>query len=118
MGLVAGVYVDRYDRRRIMLAADLVRAVLVFLIPLLVPSSIVWLYVIIAAASAVGQFFDPAYEAVLPEVASDEELAAANSLIAIGFAASGLIASRFPIQWAFYVECIAFAVCPQGPEGD
>jgi hypothetical protein len=53
-------------------------------------------------AKAVGQFFSPAYESVLPEVASDEELAAANSFIAIssfgstaiGFAASGFIALR------------------------
>src|SRR5512136_103846 len=33
LGLVAGVVVDRYDRRRIMIAADLLRAILVFLIP-------------------------------------------------------------------------------------
>ncbi len=83
VGLVAGVFVDRFDRRRIMIIADLLRAVLVFLVPVLVPYSIVWLYVIVMLASAVGQFFDPAYESVLPETAPDEELAAANSLMAI-----------------------------------
>src|SRR5512142_1271085 len=36
LGLVAGVFVDRFDRKRIMVAADLVRAVLVALIPALV----------------------------------------------------------------------------------
>src|SRR4030042_5474937 len=36
VGLIAGVFVDRYDRRRIMIIADLLRAVLVFLIPFLV----------------------------------------------------------------------------------
>ena len=36
VGLIAGVIVDRYDRRRIMIAADVLRAVLVCLIPLLV----------------------------------------------------------------------------------
>jgi CRP-like cAMP-binding protein len=53
---------------------------------------------------------------VLPEVASDEELAAANSLMAIssfgstaiGFAASGLIAARFSIAWAFYADALTF----------
>ncbi len=69
VGLIAGVFVDRYDRRRIMITADLLRAVLVFLIPLMVPSSIVWLYVLVMLTSTVGQFFDPAYESVLPEVA-------------------------------------------------
>lgn len=116
VGLFAGVFVDRYDRKKIMITADLVRAVLVFLIPLLVPSNIIWLYIIIMLTSAIGQFFDPAHESVLPEVASDEELAAANSLMAIssfgstaiGFAASGLIASAADISWAFYIDAVTF----------
>ena len=116
VGLVAGVFVDRYDRRRIMISADLLRAVLVFLIPFLVPSSIVWLYVMVMLTSTVGQFFDPAYESVLPELAPDEELAAANSLMAIsafgstaiGFAASGLIAAKYPIEYAFYLDAVSF----------
>jgi CRP-like cAMP-binding protein/predicted MFS family arabinose efflux permease len=101
-----------------MIAADLIRAVLVFLIPFLIPLNIAWLYVIVMLSSAVGQFYDPAHESVLPEVASDEELASANSLMAIssfgstaiGFAASGLIASRFPIEWAFYIDALTFVV--------
>ncbi len=117
VGLVAGVFVDRYDRKRIMIAADLVRAVLVFLIPVLIPFSIAWLYIIVMLSSAIGQFFDPAHASVLPEVASDDELAAANALMAIssfgstavGFAASGLIASRLPIAWAFYLDAVSFA---------
>lgn len=116
VGLVAGVFVDRFDRKKIMLIADLLRGVLVFLIPFLVPSNIIWLYVIVMLTSAIGQFFDPAYESVLPEVAPDEELAAANSLIAIssfgstavGFAASGLIAANYPIAYAFYLDAISF----------
>jgi MFS family permease len=118
VGLVAGVFVDRYDRKKIMIASDVIRAVLVFMIPFLIPYSIAWLYILVALSSAVGQFFDPAHESVLPEVASDEELAAANSMIAIssfgstaiGFAASGLIASRFAIEWAFYIDAITFLV--------
>jgi DHA3 family macrolide efflux protein-like MFS transporter len=118
VGLIAGVFVDRFDRKRIMIAADLIRAVLVLLIPVLVPIHIAWLYVIIMLTSAVGQFFNPAHSSVLPEVASDEELAAANSFMAIssfgstavGFAASGLIASRFPIEWAFYLDGLTFLV--------
>jgi len=117
VGLIAGVFVDRYDRRRIMIIADLLRAVLVFLIPFLVSSSIVWLYVIVILTSAIGQFFDPAYESVLPEVAPDEELAAANSLMAIssfgstavGFAAAGLIA-KFDIAIAFYIDAVSFLI--------
>src|SRR6185503_6604489 len=116
VGLFAGVFVDRYDRRRIMISADVLRAILVALIPVLVPLNVIWLYLIVMLISAIGQFFDPAHESVLPEVASDEELAAANSLIAIssfgstavGFAAAGLIASATNINWAFYTNAITF----------
>jgi MFS family permease len=116
VGLFAGVLVDRFDRKWIMIAADLIRAVLVFLIPFLVPHNIIWLYVIVLLTSAIGQFFDPAHESVLPEVASESELAAANSLMAIsafgstaiGFAASGLIASAADIKWAFFLDAASF----------
>jgi DHA3 family macrolide efflux protein-like MFS transporter len=117
VGLLAGVFVDRYDRKRIMIVADLTRTVLVFVIPFLLRQNVAWLYVIVTVSAAVTQFFDPAHEAVLPEIATDEELAAANSLMAIssfgatavGFAASGLIASRFPIEWAFYFNALCYA---------
>lgn len=116
VGLFAGVFVDRFDRKKIMIGADLIRAVLVFLIPFLVPLNIIWLYVIVMISSAIGQFFDPAHESVLPEVASEEELASANSLMAIssfgstaiGFAASGLIAAAANINWAFYIDAVSF----------
>lgn len=116
VGLIAGVYVDRYNRKNIMLISDLLRGVLVVLIPFLVPYSIAWLYIIVAISSAIGRFFDPALESVLPEISSDEELAAANSMMAIssfgstaiGFAASGLIASQYPIEWAFYLDGLTF----------
>jgi CRP-like cAMP-binding protein/sugar phosphate permease len=118
VGLFAGVFVDRYDRKKIMITADLIRAVLVVLIPFLVPINIIWLYIIVMLTSAIGQFFDPAHESVLPEVASDEELASANSLMAIssfgstavGFAAAGLIASAADISWAFYIDAATFVV--------
>ena len=116
VGFFAGVLVDRFDRKWIMITADLIRAVLVFLIPFLVPHNIIWLYVIVMLTSAIGQFFDPAHESVLPEVASEKELAAANSLMAIssfgstaiGFAASGLIASAADIKWAFFLDAASF----------
>lgn len=116
LGLAAGVLVDRFNRKSIMIAADLIRAALVFLVPFLVPLNIAWLYVIVLLTSCVSQFFEPAHAAVVPEVATDEELAAANSLLAIssfgstavGFAASGLIASQFSISWAFYLDALSF----------
>jgi CRP-like cAMP-binding protein/predicted MFS family arabinose efflux permease len=116
VGLVAGVYVDRADRKRILMAADLIRGALVFLIPVLIPSGIAWLYVIVLLSSSVSTFFDPAFESVLPELAPDEELASANALMsisqfgstAIGFAAAGFIASTISIDWAFWIDAATF----------
>jgi len=118
VGLIAGVFADRYDRRRLMIASDVIRALLVLLIPFLVPYSIVWLYVLIMLTSAVGQFFAPAEESLLPDVASEEQLGAANSMLAIssfgstaiGFAAAGFIASAASIEWAFYLDALTFLV--------
>lgn len=118
VGLFAGVFVDRYDRRKIMIMADILRALLVVLVPFLVPLNVIWLYVVVMLTSAIGQFFDPAHESTLPEVASEKELAAANSLMAIssfgstavGFAAAGLIASAADISWAFYLDAVSFVV--------
>jgi MFS family permease len=115
LGLIAGVFVDRFDRRRVMMTADLLRAMLVFLIPLLIPSTLAWLYIMVALSSAVNQFFDPAQSSLLPELASDEELAAANSMMtistigaeAIGFSLAGLISSM-SIEWAFYINSATF----------
>jgi len=106
VGLIAGVFVDRYDRRRIMVISDLLRAAIVVSIPFLIGINIILLYVAVAAVSTISQFFNPANDAVLPEVASDEELAAANSWMmissfgstSIGFALSGLLATAFDID--------------------
>jgi MFS family permease len=118
IGLFAGVIVDRFNRKRILVASDLLRALLIFLIPTLISFNIIWLYALVALASAVTQFFDSAHASVLPEVASEEELSAANALMAIssvgsttiGFAAAGLIVSRFNISWAFYINSLTFVI--------
>jgi CRP-like cAMP-binding protein/predicted MFS family arabinose efflux permease len=116
VGLVAGVFVDRSDRRRILMTADLIRCLLVFLIPFLTALSLVWLYVLVFLASAVSTFFDPAFESVLPELAPDDELASANALMsisgfgatAIGFAAAGFLATAVSVNFAFWIDAVTF----------
>ena len=118
IGLVAGVFVDRFDRKHIMLLSDLLRASLIFLIPFLIPLNINWIYLIVALTSGITQFFDSAHASVLPEVASDKELSAANALMAVssvgsttvGFAAAGLIVTSLSIEWAFYLDALSFFV--------
>lgn len=118
IGLIAGVFVDRFDRRRIMIIADLIRAVLIALIPVLLPFGIIWLYCVVALASTVAQFASPAQASLLPEVAPDEELAAANSMMTIsnigaltvGYAGAGLIATSSSVAWAFYLDAASFVL--------
>jgi MFS family permease len=115
-GLVAGVVVDRYDRKRIMIGADLLRAAVVFTIPLLVSIHIAWLYVAVMVSASITQFFAPASDSILPEIASEEELGAANSIMAVaqfgstavGFALAGLLASSRSIDVVFWVDSGTF----------
>lgn len=116
-GLVAGVFVDRFDRKTIMIASVILRAALVAAIPILLETTgdILWLYVIVLLSASVQQFFDPANDSVLPEIASDEELAAANSLMAIaqfgstavGFALAGLLIG-LARDVVFYIDAATF----------
>ncbi len=79
--------------------------------------NLVFLYLLVAASAAVSEFFNPALDATLPEIAPDEELGAANSLMAIssfgstavGFAAGGLIAALGDVQLAFLLDAVSFA---------
>ncbi len=136
VGLIAGVFVDRFDRKKIMIGAESIRAALITTIPLLLPYGIGWLYAIVILSSTVAQFYAPAEASVLPEIASDRELAAANSMMAIsgvgaltiGFATAGLLATESSINGAFYLDaltflvsavCISFVRVPRIPvEGD
>jgi CRP-like cAMP-binding protein len=116
VGLVAGVFVDRFDRKRILLASDLFRGLLVLTIPFMWPRfGILGIYAVLFLAATVRQFFDPAWESVLPEIASEEELTSANSFLsissfgstAVGFAGAGLLAS-VDIDLPFYIDAATF----------
>jgi CRP-like cAMP-binding protein len=117
VGLLAGVFVDRYDRKRILVASDILRSILILLIPFLASLNIIWLYLMVALSSATTQFFQSAQASVLPELAPDAELSAANSLIiissqaamTIGYAVAGLIAVA-NINLVFYLSAILFAL--------
>lgn len=118
IGPLAGVCVDRFDRRRIMIAADLLRALLLALLPLGLHWGLWWLYAVLIAANLARQFFDPAYASLLPESAADDELTAANALQvlstygtpALGYALAGLIITHWPIGLAFGVDALSFLV--------
>ena len=118
IGLLAGTYVDRFDRRRIMLASDLLRAVVVLGFILVGSAANLWLlYVLAFVQSAVGTFFAPARGAVIPRVVPTSGLLAANSLAqatrvvsgVVGAAAAGLIVGVAGTFWpAFVLDAASF----------
>lgn len=78
---IAGVFVDRWDRKRLMIVSDILRAGLVACYLLVNTPDQVWLiYVIAFAESTVSQFFRPSVNAVLPAlVEGEQELTRANA---------------------------------------
>ncbi len=114
----AGVLADRLDRRHLMIACDLAR-VLVCLCFLVVGPSTVWLaYPLLALLSVFGAPFDPAVNAAIPNIVDPQDLATANALggslwgtmLAIGSAVGGVVATVFGRDTAFMVDAASFAV--------
>jgi MFS family permease len=80
-GSVAGVFVDRWDRKRTMVLSDLSRALI--LLPLLLVAAggpIALVYVVAFVEASVSMFFLPAKGATIPNLVAEDELTAANSL--------------------------------------
>jgi DHA3 family tetracycline resistance protein-like MFS transporter len=120
--LVGGVLSDRFDRRRIMLGADLARGVAVGLMAVLSLAGVLALWQVAALVALYGAgtaFFSPAFDALVPEVLPAEQLAAANSLdqfvrpIALrlaGPALGGVLIDVVGVGSAFALDAASFAV--------
>jgi MFS family permease len=81
VGLIAGVYVDRWDRKYVMLGSDLIRALLVPVFIYAALAGNVWLiYGIACLQSAVGTFFDPARGALVQAIVPENQFMEANSI--------------------------------------
>jgi MFS family permease len=78
-GAIAGVYVDRLDRRLILVVANAARGAL-FLLLLVVPQDVIVICVITAVISTLSTFFGPAEIAMIPVVVPRKQLLPANSL--------------------------------------
>jgi MFS family permease len=92
VGLVAGVYVDRWNRRSIMLASDVLRAGIVITFGLISsPELLPLLFVLGFVQASVGTFFRPARGAMLPHVIPESGLPAANGLAQASQVIGGVI---------------------------
>lgn len=85
-----GVYIDRWNRKTIMIASDVTRAVLILLIPLapLLPSvlaPIEWVYILTFLYAVANAWFFPTRNASIPNLVQSDELVTANSLSQMTF---------------------------------
>jgi MFS transporter, DHA3 family, macrolide efflux protein len=93
-GPIAGTLVDRHDRKKIMIAADILRAFAMGFVVLLVISGRIeaWHLYILAALGSIGTaFFDPAQMAIIPSLAREEEMDRANALLKTTYQIGGLV---------------------------
>jgi predicted MFS family arabinose efflux permease len=118
VGSLAGVFVDRWDRKRTMVVTNLLLAA--GLLPLLLVSGAdrIWLvYVVLAVQSCLEVFFAPAEQAFLPRVVDDADLVAANGLNAqardvarlVGSALGGVVAAAGGIRAVAVADAVTFA---------
>ena len=116
-GPLAGVLLDRMDRRRIMIASDLVRAVVAAAFVLTIHQPRPWLlYVLSAALMFASPFFTAGRASILPTIATAEELHAANSLtqttqwatLTAGTVLAGYSAATLGYTWAFLINSVSF----------
>lgn len=118
-GSIAGVFVDRWERRQTMVIVNLLLALSI--LPLLLVQSPEWLwlvYVVSFVQSTLGQFFTPAENAMLPLLSDPKFLVSANALNAlnnnlarlIGPAVGGFVAAIFGLAGVIFLDIVTYVI--------
>ncbi len=116
-GPIAGVLLDRMDRRRIMILSDLVRAVIALAFIAAIPLGRTWLlYALSGVLMFASPFFTSGRAAILPSIATRDELHPANSLtqltqwttLTIGSFLGGVSVTSFGYKIAFVFNALSF----------
>ena len=117
VGPLAGVVVDRVNRRRLMIIADVVRGFLILGLLLVRTADQVWIaYGVMALTVAASAFFEPARTATIPNITSEEELLPANALasatwsamLAVGASVGGVVTAVAGRDVAFTINAASF----------
>jgi MFS family permease len=118
--LLGGVLTDRYDRRWLMIGADLVRAAAIGSMGILAVMGTLQLWHIVALIAFVGlgdAFFNPAYTAIVPDLLPEEQLPQANALAGLvrplmirlaGPAIGGFVVAGVGSGLAFLIDAASF----------
>ncbi len=113
----AGVVADRYNRKTIVIATDILRGFVVLGLVLVREPQQVWLiYVLTTIQSASQGFFFPAWNSILPDITQPEELGVANALssatwsvmLAFGAALGGIVSGIVGVYPAFIIDAMTF----------
>ena len=116
-GPLAGVVLDRLDRKQIMIVSDLIRAVVALGFILAISRNDTWLlYLLSALLMFASPFFTAGRSAILPAIASKAELHTANSLtqttqwttLTLGAFLGGVSVTQFGYEWAFAFNALSF----------
>lgn len=126
VGPIAGVWVDRWNRRRSMLVADGARVLLVaslLVIPLLrhtisIAAQLAMLYSVLATTSCFAQFFNPSRLALIAAVVDPADQTNASSqmqaIVALAQVLGPPLAApllvTFGVQWALIANALSFAI--------
>ncbi len=113
----AGTVVDRLDRRTIMVAADVVSAVMVTLLLFVRSSGTAWIAIVaLSGVAGAKAFYSPAAAAALPNLVDDEDLPVASvlngaswgTMLAVGAGLGGVAASVIGAHWCFAIDAVSF----------
>lgn len=120
IGPIAGVYIDRWDRKRTMVTCDILRGLLVLLIPL---SFIYWeyifpIYIVVFMIFSITRFFLTSQLSIIPDIVSSEKLLTANSLntltriiaTIISFGVGGILVAIVGTRGGFYIDSATYFV--------
>lgn len=116
---IAGTFVDRFSRRTVMLATDLIRAAIALSFLLVNDASDLWIaYVATVLLHVSGAFFDGAKNAAAPNLTGKDGLLAGTALLfssrfmlmAVGSALGGWAAAVFGYQVAFLINAASFLI--------
>ena len=117
VGPLAGVVVDRVNRRKLMIASDIVRGfVILGLLVVRRPDQIWIAYAVMACTIAASAFFEPARTATIPNITTAEELMPANALsaamwsamLAVGASVGGVVTAAAGRNVAFTINALSF----------
>jgi MFS family permease len=116
-GLLAGVFVDRYSRQRLMVFCDLGQAILLAAVPALGALTLWTLYPLVVVLYAFTLLFDTAARAALPDVVPEDRMMGANSIIQgieivgdFAYVLGGALVYFLSLRAPFYLDAATFVI--------